>query len=324
MKKRIIILGLVILVVIAAWTGGWLYLSMLVRQNLTALADADGVNTPKVTCATLDIGGYPFWMDVTCSGMGVVQGDATISVGAVKATVLAYDPFHVLLIGTSPLTVEDAFTGSKVRLDWKNLEASGRISTGFRLERVSIVGETLALSDAVGTDIELGKADHAEFHLLDVPSLYDATKHLAALRLYSVIEGLAVPGAEITAGQSTLDATISNLPDDVRTYNDPALLRRWQAAGGKLKLNGFKGSEGAEIFAVTGNLALDQQGRPTGQLNINSKGLVERFGAMIPAQAQSLVLGNKAADGSYSQTLNLSNGLIFSGILPLGSVPSVY
>ena len=105
MKRRIIILGIVILVVIAAWTGGWFYLSMLVRQQVTALAGADGVSNPKVTCATLDIGGYPFWMDVTCGGMSVIQGDATISATALKATVLAYDPFHVLLLGTGPLTV---------------------------------------------------------------------------------------------------------------------------------------------------------------------------------------------------------------------------
>ncbi len=93
--RRIIILGVVILLVIAAWTGGWLYLSTFVRQEVTALASADGVSSPKITCTKLDIGGYPFWMDVTCGGMSVIQGDATISATALKATVLAYDPFHV-------------------------------------------------------------------------------------------------------------------------------------------------------------------------------------------------------------------------------------
>ncbi len=133
-----------------------------------------------------------------------------------------------------------------------------------------------------------------------------------------------MPGAAIKAGQSSFDATISNLSDDVRNYGDPDLLKRWQAAGGTLTLNGLKGQDGADNFAVTGKLALDNQGRPTGDLSVNSKGLVERFGAAIPAQAQSLVLGNAAADGSYSQALHLSDGLIFSGIVPLGSVPSVY
>ena len=40
MKRRIIILGTVILLVVAAWTAGWFYVTSLVRQNIVALASA--------------------------------------------------------------------------------------------------------------------------------------------------------------------------------------------------------------------------------------------------------------------------------------------
>ena len=45
--------------------------------------------------------------------------------------------------------------------------------------------------------------------------------------------------------------------DDVRTYGDADLLKRWQAAGGMLTLKGLKGEDGDRNFTVTGNAALD-------------------------------------------------------------------
>jgi hypothetical protein len=323
MRRRIIILGIVIIVVIGAWTIGWFYITSLVRQNITALANADGTTTPKVTCDRLDTGGYPFWIDVTCTNMTLTSGDISASLPTLKASLLVYDPFQVIFFATSPLTVADAFSGSRDELDWQNLEATARL-TGWRIARISVVGDALKLSEAVGTPITLGSATHAEFHLLDDAAHYDAARHLASLRAYSVIQKLAVPGAGVAAGKATLDAEISNLSDDVRTYGDPGFLKRWQAAGGKLTLNGFNGQDGARNFSVTGTGALDAQGRPTGQLTIKSKGLVERFGDLVPAQIKPLVLGNPAPDGSYTEILDATNGLLLSGLVPLTVLPSVY
>lgn len=323
MRRRIIILGIVILVVIGAWTAGWFYVVGQVRQNVTALATADGTTTPRVTCERLDTGGWPFWIDATCTNFTLTQGDVTASLPALKASLLAYDPREIVLFATPPLTVSDAFSGSRHTLEWSNLEASARL-TGWRIARVSIVGDDLKLSDTVGDPIALGTAKHAEFHVLDNPGGYDAQKHLAALRSYITVQKLAVPGAGITAGNATFDAGISNLPDDVRTYGDPNLLKNWQAAGGKLTINGFSGQDGANNFNLTGALSLDPQGRPAGQLKLSSKGLVERFQNLVPAQMKPLILGNPAPDGSYTQTFNLTNGVLFSGVVPLTGLPSVF
>jgi len=54
------------------------------------------------------------------------------------------------------------------------------------------------------------------------------------------------------------------------------------------------------------------------------KGLVERSGALIPEAWRVVLLGEPAADGSYSQTLNLRGGFIFSGLLPLGQLPPLF
>jgi hypothetical protein len=323
MRRRIIILGIVILVVIGLWTAGWFYVAGQVRQNVMALANADGTTTPRVTCERLDTGGWPFWIDATCSNFTLIQGDVTATLPVLKASLLAYDPREIVLFATTPLTVSDAFSGSRHTLEWANLEASARL-TDWRIARISVVGDKLRLSDTVGDPISLGTAAHAEFHLLDNPGGYNAAKHLAALRSYITVQKLAVPGAGIAAGNATFDAGISNLPDDVRTYGDPALLRNWQAAGGKVTINDFSGQDGANNFNLTGAVSLDPQGRPTGQLKLSSKGLVERIQNLVPAEVKPLILGNPAADGSYAQTFNLTNGVLFSGLVPLTALPSVY
>jgi hypothetical protein len=323
MRRRIIILGIVILIVIGGWTAGWFYVAGQVRENVMALANADGTTTPRLTCDRLDTGGWPFWIDATCTNFTLTQGDVTATLPVLKASLLAYDPREIVLFATTPLTVSDAFSGSRHTLEWSNLEASARL-TGWRIARISIVGDDLALSDTVGDPISLGTAKHAEFHLVDNPGGYNAQKHLAALRAYVAVQNLAVPGAGITAGNATFDAGISNLPDDVRTYGDPALLRNWQAAGGKVTINDFSGQDGANNFNLTGALSLDAQGRPAGQLKLSSKGLIERFQNLVPAQMRPLILGNPAPDGSYAQTFNLTNGVLLSGIVPLTGLPSVY
>lgn len=318
--KRIVILAIVLAVIIIGWSAAWLYAAGLIRQNVTALADADGQTTPKLTCGRLDIGGYPFWFDITCGKMAVVSGDLTAEIAQLKGTVLVYDPWHALVIATGPATLADAFSGSKQRLDWQKMEGSARI-TDWRIGRISVIADALVLNNTVAGDSLIGKASHAEFHLLDIPNQHDAQKHLAGLAVYAKADDLNAPGFQISDGKSTLEAEISNLSDDVRTYGDADLVKRWQAAGGKINLVGLKGSDGADNFDVTGNLALDSANRPAGQLTIGSKGLVERFGSLVPDQWRGLVLGSPGSDGSYHQVLTMTNGLILSGIIPLGTLP---
>jgi len=318
--KRIIILGIVIFLVIAGWSGAWLFASNEIRKAVVSLADADGVSTPKVTCDKLDIAGYPFWFDVICTGANVTSGDVTAAVTEVKATAVVYNPTQILAVAKAPLTVSDAFTGSKSRLDWQNMEASARL-TGWRIARISVVADALVLNDTVSGDNLIAKASHAEAHLIDIPEQHDATKGLAALALYSKADDVNAPGFKINDGRTSIEADITGLSDDVRTYTDPAMMKRWQQAGGKIKLVGLKGDDGDQFVNVAGTLGLDGQGKPEGQLTIGSKGLVERLGTTVPEQWRSLILGNPGADGSYSQIINLRAGVIFSGLIPLGVLP---
>jgi hypothetical protein len=321
--KRIIILGVFVAIVIVAWSVGWWFVAGQVRNVVLSLADADGQTSPRLTCSSLDVGGWPFQINLDCPDAVLVWGDTSLEFPELQAAVVVYDPKHALLYARGPLTISDAFTGSREDLAWSRLEASARL-TDWRIGRISVIADDLDLTDALTGDTQIAKASHAEVHLVDLPDQHDAQNHLAAVRNYVMVKDLAIPGLGITGGQATLDDTLTGLPDDVRTYGDGDLLRRVQQAGGNVTINGLKGTDGPNFVDVTGKVSLDAEGRPQGQLAVASKGVVERLGAAIPDAMRAILLGNPGPDGSYKQTFTMSNGVLLDGIVPLTGLPSLF
>ncbi|HEX4298007.1 MAG TPA: DUF2125 domain-containing protein [Devosia sp.] len=320
---RLIILTIVIVLVVAGWTGAWFWGAGQISAYEKTLEAADGVTTPKLSCKSFGVGGWPFGFDLTCTGATVTLADTTVTASGLKATALVYDPTHVLVFAQSPVGIADAFTGSQSRVDFKSAEASARLD-GWRIGRISVVVEAPVWNDTVLDDQLIARADHLEAHLVDVPEDHDAKAGLASVAEYAEVDHLSAPGFQVNSGESTFEGRVTDLPDDVRTYGDPALLKRWQAAGGKFLLAGFKGDDGDSNFSATGTLGLDTQGRVEGQLKLNSKGVVERLGDLIPAQLKPVIVGGQAADGSYSQTVNIAGGVVFTGLVPTAAIPSLY
>jgi hypothetical protein len=322
--KRIIVALIVVLLVVAGWTGAWFWGASQITSYAKSLETADGVTTPRVVCADFGVGGFPLGFDVTCTNATVTTGDTVATIAGLKGSMDVYDPLHVLISAKSPATLADSFTGSSSKIDFDSLVASGRLN-GWRLARISVVLDKPVWNDVVIEDQPrlIAKADQAEAHLVDLPAKYDGSKHLQALGQYAEIDNLNAPGFAINAGKTTLEGEVSNLPDDVRLY-DATLLKRWQQAGGQFTLVSLKGDDGDNRFAATGNLNLDDQGRVGGQLKLNSKGVIERFQDAIPQQLRGVVVGAQAADGSYSQTFNIAAGVVFAGLLPATVIPPVF
>ena len=321
--KRIIALALVVVLVIAAWTGAWFWGAGFVTAQVKSLESADGTSSPKVTCGSFNVGGYPFGFDVTCANATVTYGDLSVTATGIKASAEVYNPTHVLVFAQSPVNVADAFTGSQSRVDFDALEGSARL-TGWRIGRVSLIVEKPVWNDTVLDDRLIAKADHLEAHLIDLPELHDAKAGTAGLGEYAQIDNLNAPGLEIQSGKMTFEGDVDKLPDDIRTWGAADLVKRWQAAGGMFTLKGLKGEDGDSHFEATGNASLDAQGRVNGQVKLNSKGVVERLGTTIPEQYKGLIVGAPAADGSYSQTVNIASGIMFVGLVPAGMLPPVF
>lgn len=321
--KRIIVLLVVVVLVIAVWSGGWLFLSGEVRKNILALADADGVTTPRLTCDTLGISGFPFHFDADCVNAQVVDNDMVIDVARLRASVLVYRPTHVLASALGPVKVEDAFTGSQNTLEFVGLEASARLD-GWRIARISVSGRDLEWSDTLMEKTLIAKSALVDLQIGDIPEQHDAERGLAALAGYFQARDLIAPGFTIADGNAEIEVEVNGLPDDVRQLGEPNVLGNWRAAGGQLKLTSLHASDADSDLKANGNLTLDPQGLLDGQIDIASTKVAERIEPYLMEPYRTLVLGNPAPDGSHANVLNFRGGNVYSGLLPIASLPPLF
>ncbi|UJW84034.1 DUF2125 domain-containing protein [Devosia sp. SL43] len=323
MKKRIIILGSVVVVVIVLWSAAWLALSGVVKQNIDALALADGVSAPRITCGTLDIGGFPFRFDVECTTAQIATGDIAIDVPDIRASIRVYAPTHLLASATGPVQLTDTFTGSRNAVDWSALDASIRLDN-WRIARASVSGKDVVWSDALMGEVIIAEAPLAEVHLFDIPEQHDADRHLAALSGYVRAEDIVYPAITLSDTNAEIQLELTGLPDDVRNWGDPNLLPAMAANGGTLNIVAIRGTDAASTLDASGALKLDPQGQIDGQITIASSGVAERIGPLLAEPWRTLVLGTPGADGAYSNQLNFRAGGIYSGLVPIATLPPLY
>jgi hypothetical protein len=323
MKKRFIVLTAIAVAVFALWSVGWMALAGLARGQIEALAEADGLDNPKLTCGTLAIGGYPFRLDVTCTSAALLAGDTDARLAELRLSALVYNPTHVLAFARGPLRLADAFTGSVRQLEWATLEASARTSW-LRLARISIEATGVTVSDAVLEPVPLATIGAAELHLVDEPTRFDEATRRATLHLFQRFTDLTIPAAGIDEATGTTDAEISGVPDDITRFADADALSAWQQVGGAVTLLDLQASDPAASLSAQGQARLDDAGRLTGSFTVTSRGLVERYGAELDGPLRPAILGVPAEDGSYSQTITLNAGIAFTGIIPLGMIPPLF
>lgn len=323
MKKRIIILGGVVIAVVMLWSAAWLAGAHLLRQEILALAQADGVASPQLACGGLDVGGFPFRYDVECAEARIVSGDLTVAVPAVRASVRVYAPTHLLASARGPVTVNDSFTGTRQSVAFSAFEASGRLEN-WRIGRVSLSAKDVVWSDQLFGDALIASAPLAEVHLFDIPEQHDATRRLAALAGYARAQNLVWPGLTLSDANAELQVELTGLPDDVRTWSDPALLPNLAANGGALKVVAVRATDGDSVLDAEGNLVLTQQGLLDGTINVTSTGVAERVGALLQEPWRTLVIGTPTADGSYANQLNFKAGAVFSGLIPIAQLAPLF
>lgn len=323
MSKRIIILGGIVLFVVLAWTTAWFVLAGVIRSNVEAQASNDGVTAPRLACGNLDIRGFPFRFDVYCTEGLIQSGDIAVALPLIRASVRVYAPTHMLVSAEGPLNFTDAFTGTRNRVAWTTLDGSIRL-TDWRIARVSVAATDLVWSDTLVGETVVAQAPLAELHLLDIPEQHDAEHGLAALAGYLRTEGVSYPGMTLTDTNAELELELTAVPDDVRSWNDPALLPTWQANDGELRVVSLRGTDADAQLTAAGGLRLDQAGQVNGQIDIQSTGVAERIGPLLEEPWRTLVLGVPAPDGSYTNQLNFESGTILSGLVPIATIPPLF
>lgn len=323
MKKRIIILGAIVLLVVLAWTGAWYFAAGQLRNQVEALALADGESAPQLSCQNLVTGGFPFRFDLECQGVAIVSGDVLVELPSFRASAMVYRPNHVLASANGPARISDAFTGLRQEVSWADSEASLRVEN-WRIARISIIGNDFAWTDTLFGNSLIARSPHAEFHLLDMPELHDAEAGRAALALFARAQDVEAPGIELAPTNAEVEAEITRLPDDIRNWGAAPVLADWQQAGGMVRLAAIRANDGNADLEASGELGLDAQGFPAGSISIDSLGVAERIGPFIEEPWRTLVLGVPGENGRHRNQLNFAGGGMSSGLVPITALPSLF
>lgn len=321
--RRIQILFAVVVLIVVGWSGAWVFGAGYVKTQVKSLAKADGVTTPRLACKDLSVDGFPFRFDAVCLNARVTLGDLTVSIPEVVGSVLVYQPTHALVLMKSPAHISDAFSGSERELSWGQAEASLRLS-GWKLARLSIQFKKPVFSDTLVGQTRLAGADLFEFHLLDAPDLADKAKKLAGLAYFERLDGLDVPGIGVRKARLTVEGTITGMPADVRRWGDPDIARAFQAAGGAVTLKSLDYSDSGSSVKASGQATLGPKGRVNGAATVTSKGVVEKFGNDLPEPLRSAIVGTQQSDGSYEQNIQIRNGVVMAGLVPVAVLPPLF
>lgn len=322
-RTRFIVLIAIVVVVVLAWLGLWFTGAAYIRNAYDQIHDEAAAEGDELTCGKLDVAGLPFRFDLFCHDLTLRVDDVTVHLPTLEGTVRVYAPTHALLFAEGPLTINDAFTGTRRTLTWDQLEASAR-TNWTALANISIVGKNIALKDTLVGETLLAEADGFEAHLLDAPEGRDAENHTAQWSLYSILGGATFPELDIENADFRLEADFPGMPDDLRNFDLATIFANWREPNPRLTLHVFEGKDAEASFSLTGNAGLDDSNMWQGDFDLTSNGLDTRLSAITSAPMINMLLGDPNSDGSLYRAYSLRHGVLFAGNAPLTALPPLF
>jgi len=346
-RRRLLILGLVLLVLVGGWTIGWF---VLAGRMQTALADwattrqAAGYNA---TWNRLEVSGFPFTLIASAEG---VHLSADTLAGRVEGAFPA-------------LTASIALPRlDRVALDLPPQQRLSLIAPGGRVSDVQVLlslGQVLITGDGLvgkapawrarlttAATMLVTSGGRITWDTLDVTVAIQPEPATAAGdprrgetgRLALRLDGLSLPpaaGALHDAGLRRIVAE-GRLLGTIPSGPAPETLARWSAGGGTLEIDNVDLAFEGFALGASGSLALDQHLQPLGALSTgltNPAGVIDllmRLGVMEPGNSAGakLALSLLARPDENGQMrldapLTLQGGQVRLGPISLFPLPHV-
>jgi hypothetical protein len=300
--------ALIVLVIAAvgAWTGYWYWAQGNVREAMGQFITDEAANGRVWSCAKADHAGFPFRFEGTCEQavlqFPTQQGIRIARFARIEAVAMAWNPGHVILRAEGPATIADEGGQPFAQFNWSLAKSSVQFTTdGF--DTISLVMEG-AKASGFGTNLVLPRLD---VHLR-TSGTSQRDVDLVAKAEDATFTAPLVPQKPYTIElqASAREALMFPRQPILRRLND------WQAAGGALDLVLLKLSQKDALLAANGKIALRNDGRPQGRLDlgitgtetwVNDAGLGALGGPLL--QAASLFARDTTIDGKPAKSYPL-------------------
>ncbi|MTH96461.1 DUF2125 domain-containing protein [Roseibium sp. RKSG952] len=333
-RTRYIVLALIVLAVMAVWSGAWAYgRSVLLGEmdRFISNLNRDGV---VLSCDRRSVGGFPFRYEVACFGLSASEGEgARGTVTGLSAVALIYNPWHVIFEAEGPGNLTDPLTGTAADMDWESARSSVMFSDEFVRQVDAVLAKPsidLKFAGHKG-DIEAGAAD---LHFRAVP---DAPQTLEAF----------VDLKDLSSSFSPLGKEPLNARLHVRVDKGMALMNGVPFERLPVDADGNRSIQIALISLANGQAEVSAEG----QVKINRRGLVsgkvdvtitdvsETFrllGKVFPPQSNipqalqgaALAFGASRTGTNGAQTITMPLTIVDNklrvGLIPLGKLPRLF
>lgn len=293
---------ILLFLIAVAWSIAWFVIRNRAGEMLDAWLAMEAQRGRQWTCTDRTIAGYPFRIELVCNTLEMKQGTVTASFGRTEAISQVYQPRLIIAEIGGPLRVTDGTV--TVDGSWDLLQASihasqtglQRLSLAAKTPKVTVTGLTPQTIATSGQSLEL--------HLRPNPSraaenAYDAAFSIrqAGIPVLDTLIGGVEPtdlSADVTATQAT----------GFQGRPIPEELERWRNAGGKLDILMLSAAKGPRRVEAKGDLRLDEQHRPAGQLNVSAAGLDGILGKVTGSRAGGALLGALLGQAPRAQGKN--------------------
>jgi hypothetical protein len=264
-----------LLVVLAvAWTGFWFYASARAATEIAAWREREASSGRAQDCASQTIGGYPFRMEVRCSGASfVLKGSPTLqlTLPAITAALQVYDPSLLIAEVTGPLEISEPGARPATAVSWSLAQASVR-GLPAELGRASVVLDAVAVRNPEAADSDTVTAQRLELHGRKLPGPpADAPAADLLLRLTGLRAERLHPLAT-----KPIDAEIAAVLygiNDITPKPWPVRFREWQARDGRIEIIKARIVQEDVIAVGAGMLKLGARGGLDGNLQVTVVGI---------------------------------------------------
>ncbi|MEH6721232.1 MAG: DUF2125 domain-containing protein [Aurantimonas endophytica] len=308
-----------------ALSAAWYYLAAQLdaRAEATiAAAAADGV---EIGCPNRTVVGYPFRLGLRCDAVTIdPRGEGLrLTAGALRTAAQIYQPNRVVSELDSPLIV-DAPEAPPLDIRWQLAQASASFWTEG-LDRFSLVAEApdVALAQPAAGRLPLVASEHLELHV---------RRREADLDLALSNRGIRVVAPDVPSlpvFDASLDTTIAGAADWLNGYAGGTA--RQAMAGREATLRALTIDLGEAGADLSGAFRFDGEGRLSGdfELAVTDPQRIAALVAEALPQLASVANSIAAAVGFIGRQengrtvigLNVRDGDVSAGVIPLGEIP---